>query len=182
MSNPAALKRHAKDRARRLLEELEITSAPVPIERIIKRCHVVLQYAPFEDDLSGMAYINDGLSIIGINALHPPNRQRFSAAHELGHHLLHQEQLKDAVHVDRGLRVLMRDQVASQGVDTIEIQANAFAAELLMPEKMLREAIAGDEIDIESDAQIEALSKKFRVSASAIRFRLLGLMDEAQSA
>ena len=182
MSNPAALKRLAKDRARRLLEELEITSAPVPIERIIKRCHVVLQYAPFEDDLSGMAYINDGLSIIGINALHPPNRQRFSAAHELGHHLLHQEQLKDAVHVDRGLRVLMRDQVASQGVDTIEIQANAFAAELLMPEKMLREAIAGDEIDIESDAQIEALSKKFRVSASAIRFRLLGLMDEAQSA
>ena len=182
MSNTAALKRFAKDRAIQLLEELEITSAPVPIERIIKRCQVVLQYAPFEDDLSGMAYINEGLSIIGINALHPPNRQRFSAAHELGHHLLHVEQLKDAVHVDRGLRVLMRDQVASQGVDAIEIQANAFAAELLMPERMLREAIAGGEIDIESDVQIEALAKKFRVSASAIRFRLLGLMDEAQNA
>lgn len=182
MSNTAALKRLAKDRARQLLEELEITSAPVPIERIIKRCQVVLQYAPFEDDLSGMAYINEGLSIIGINALHPPNRQRFSAAHELGHHLLHADHLKDAVHVDRGLRVLMRDQVASQGVDTIEIQANAFAAELLMPESMLKEAIAGDEIDIESDTQIEVLAKKFRVSASAIRYRLLGLMDEAQNA
>lgn len=181
MKNKAALKTQAKERARKLLDELEITSAPVPIEKIIKRCQVVLQYAPFEDELSGMAYINEGVSIIGINALHPPNRQRFSAAHELGHHLLHADQLKSAVHVDRGLRVLMRDQIASQGVDPIEIEANAFAAELLMPKSMLKEVIAGGEIDIESDIQIEALAKKFRVSASAIRYRLLGLMDEVQS-
>ena len=31
------------------------------------------------------AFIRDGVRIIGVNALHHPNRQRFSIAHELCH-------------------------------------------------------------------------------------------------
>jgi Zn-dependent peptidase ImmA (M78 family) len=175
-------KEAARQRARELLEEFGISSAPVPIEKIIKKCHVVLQYAPFEEDLSGMAYINDGLAIIGINALHHPNRQRFSAAHELGHHMLHADHLREAVHVDKGLRALLRDDVSSQGVDVLEIQANAFASELLMPRDLLVKALDEDGVDMEDDAQIEALAKKFRVSASAIRFRLTGLMNDPHPA
>ena len=50
------------------------------MERIIKARNIVLQYAPLDQELSGMAYIKDGVGIIGVNALHHPNRQRFSAA------------------------------------------------------------------------------------------------------
>ena len=168
----------ARKCARELLERYSITSAPVPVERIIKKRGIALQYAPFEEDLSGMAYINDGVAIIGINALHHPNRQRFSAAHELGHHLLHADLLRDAVHVDRGIRVMLRDEVSSHGVDENEVMANNFAAELLMPRVLLAKAMDEGEIDIEDDTQIEAIAKKFRVSAAAMRFRLIGLMSE----
>lgn len=171
----------ARAMATQMLEAFAISTAPVPIDRIIKRKQISLQYAPLEEDLSGMAYIKDGLSIIGINALHHPNRQRFSAAHELGHHVLHSEVIKQAVHVDKGHRVLLRDDLSSQGVDALEIEANAFASELLMPRDLVIKALNDDGVDIEDDAQIDALAKKFRVSSSAIRFRLAALMNENES-
>lgn len=174
------IKSVARQAARDVLTKFEVAAAPVPIERIIKKYQIVLQYAPFEEDLSGMAYINSGISIIAVNALHSPNRQRFSAAHELGHHLLHPDIISEAVHVDKGMRVLLRDGVASQGSDPVEIQANVFASELLMPKDLLIKALDEDEVDVHDDAKIEALAKKFRVSASALRIRLGGLMEETE--
>lgn len=182
MKKPENGELKARECARELLQKLKISSAPVPIERIIKKCNITLHFAPFEEDLSGMAYINDGLSIIGINALHHPNRQRFSAAHELGHHLLHESLLREEVHVDRGIRVMLRDGTSSQGTDENERAANAFAAELLMPRDLLVQAMDEGEIDIEDEGQVEVLAKKFRVSTAAMRFRLIGLMDGQKAA
>jgi Zn-dependent peptidase ImmA (M78 family) len=161
----------ARKAARTIVRDFGVKSAPVPVERIIKAKNIVLQYAPLDEDLSGMAYIKDGVGIIGINALHHPNRQRFSAAHELAHHELHDREIRKAVHVDRGFRVLLRDDVSSQGVDPLEIEANAFASELLMPSELLTTALHASGLDIEDDAGIEALARKFRVSSSAMRYR-----------
>lgn len=162
----------AREKARAVLADFGVKSAPVPIERIIKARNIALQYAPLDEALSGMAYIKDGVGIIGVNALHHPNRQRFSAAHELAHHELHAPLIEKAVHVDSGLRVLFRDEVSAQGTDDVEIQANAFAAELLMPRDLLRGALDGGGIDMDDDNAVEALARKFRVSASAMRYRL----------
>lgn len=164
----------AREAARTVLLDFGVKGAPVPIERIIKARNVVLQYAPLDDDLSGMAFIKDGVGIIGINALHHPNRQRFTAAHELGHHVLHAPHIQKAVHVDKGFRVLMRDDVSSKGIDSLEIEANAFASELLMPRELLAIVLDASGLDMEDDVGIEALAKRFRVSASAMRFRLAG--------
>lgn len=155
-----------------MLREFGVSAPPVPIERIIKSRKIVLQYAPLEEDLSGMAYIKDGIGIIGVNALHHPNRQRFSAAHELAHHVLHADAIQEAVHVDKGIRVLFRDDVSSLGSEPMEVQANAFAAELLVPRELLAAALEGGGIDIEDEARVEALAKRFRVSPAAMRFRL----------
>jgi len=162
----------ARATARALLEEHGVKSAPVPVERIVKSRNIVLRYAPLDEELSGMAFIKDGVGVIGVNALHHPNRQRFSIAHELAHHVLHKEHIEAAVHVDKGFRVLHRDRLASEGVDPLEIEANAFAAELLMPEHFLKDVLDQSGLDIEDDERIEALARKFRVSASAIRYRL----------
>lgn len=168
ISNPT----EARKAALKILNDFPVRTFPVPVERIIKSRNIVLKYAPLADDLSGMAFIKDGVSIIGVNALHHPNRQRFSAAHELAHHVLHAAEITAAIHVDKGFRVLHRDAKTATGTNSLEIDANAFAAELLMPRHFLIEAVGDAGLDVDDEAAIEALAKKFKVSASAMRIRL----------
>lgn len=162
----------ARRAAVQLLADAGVRSAPVPVERIVKARGITLQFAPLGDELSGMAYIKDGLKIIGVNALHHPNRQRFSVAHELAHHVLHVREITEAVHVDRGFRVLHRDKLSAEGIDPLEVEANAFASELLMPEALLADAIGDAGLDLDDDEAIDALARRFKVSASAMRNRL----------
>lgn len=162
----------SREAARAILAEFGVKGPPVPVERIVKARNIVLQYAPLEETLSGMAYIKNGVGIIGVNALHHPNRQRFSIAHELGHHELHPKAIQKAVHIDKEFRMLRRDDLSSQGTDPLEIEANAFASELLMPRDFLVAAIDPGGLDLEDEAGIELLARKFRVSTSAMRHRL----------
>jgi Zn-dependent peptidase ImmA (M78 family) len=125
-----------------------------------------------------MSEIWASILIITVIDVHHPNRQRFSAAHELAHHKLHAQEIRKAVHIDKGFRVLLRDDVSSQGIDPLEIEANAFASELLMPQEFMKSALDAGGLDIEDDAGIEALARKFRVSTSAMRYRLAGRFSE----
>ena len=159
--------------AQSLLEQHAIETTPVPVERIAKSLGIRVEYAPLDDELSGLAHIRDDVPIIGVNALHAPNRRRFTLAHELAHILLHRDELECAVHVDRGS--LRRDALAAEGVDPIEIEANAFAAELLMPTRLLISELKRHPVDLEDDAAVAALAKRFRVSDAAMRYRLNSL-------
>ncbi|HEY4311094.1 MAG TPA: ImmA/IrrE family metallo-endopeptidase [Pirellulales bacterium] len=152
-----------------LIEQFKIAAPPVPVEQIARRLGIKIQFAPFDGDLSGMAFIKDGVPIIGVNSLHHPNRQRFTLAHELAHIQLHRPQIEAQVHVDNGS--LRRDALAAEGVDPTEIEANAFASEILIPALLLKTALGGRTIDLEDDAMIAALAKKFKVSEAAMRFR-----------
>ena len=91
------------NRAQSLLDDHEVTAPPVPVERIAKSLDAELRYSPLDDELSGMIYVNEGTPIIGVNALHHPNRQRFTIAHECGHLILHKPQITKEVHVDKAL-------------------------------------------------------------------------------
>ena len=163
----------AREAAQELLDQYGIKRPPVPIERIAKSLGIRMEYAPLDGELSGLAYIRDGVPIVGINTLHAPNRQRFTLAHELAHVQLHRHELERAVHVDRGS--LRRDALASAGVNPIEIEANTFAAELLMPTDLLISVLAGRSVDLENDKAVVALAKRFRVSGAAMRYRLNSL-------
>jgi len=165
-----ARKQYAREEARRLFEEQRIKSAPVPVERIAKALGVRVQYAPFDGELSGMAYIKGDVPIVGVNSLHHPNRQRFTLAHELAHVRLHRALLETSVHIDKGS--LRRDAISATGEDELEIEANAFASELLMPRALLQDALSGRTVDLEDDEMIANLAKHFRVSETALRFRL----------
>lgn len=168
-----AKKNKAQQAAQVLLNQFGVKAAPVPVERIAKSLGIRVEYAPLDGELSGLAHIRDDVPIIGINTLHAPNRQRFTLAHELAHVQLHHHELKRTVHVDCGS--LRRDALATEGVDPIEIEANAFAAELLMPTKLLASALGGRSVDLEDDQAITALAKRFRVSNAAMRYRLNSL-------
>ena len=119
-----------------------------------------------------MIYVNEGTPIIGVNALHHPNRQRFTIAHECGHLIFHKTQITKEVHIDKAFPMLMRDSVSEAGVDEIEIEANIFAAELLMPKTMITDALGNGSIDIDDENAVSTMAKNFKVSPSAMRFRL----------
>ena len=156
-----------------MLDQHAIKAVPIPVERIARSLGIRVEYAPLDDELSGLAHIRDNVPIIGINALHAPSRQRFTLAHELAHIRLHRYDLERAVHIDRGS--LRRDALAAVGVDPIEIEANAFAAELLMPTHLLISALEHHPVDLEDNNAVGVLAKRFRVSDAAMRYRLNSL-------
>jgi Zn-dependent peptidase ImmA (M78 family) len=163
-------KQMARERAAELLAQFNVRSAPVPIDRIVRSVGITVQYAPFDGDLSGMAFVKDGKKIIGVNSLHSATRQRFTIAHELAHFVLHLERLETKVHVDKG--VLRRDTLAAEGTDAVEIEANTFAAELLMPRAVLIDALGGKNLDLEDEEAIASVAKKFKVSPMALQYRM----------
>ena len=159
-----------------LLEQNKVTGPPVRVDRIARALGIQLRFAPLDDEISGMVYIRKEGPIIGINSLHPPNRQRFTLAHECGHFLLHKAKIAEEVHVDKSFPMLMRDSASTTGIDEMEIEANFFAAELLMPDAFIRKIVENELIDIDEEAAIDALAKRFKVSQSAMRFRLGNLL------
>lgn len=148
-------------------------SAPVPVEKVARNLGAQVRFSPMDDELSGMIFIKDNVPIIGVNALHHLNRQRFTISHECGHWLMHKDRLSsDEVHVDKSYRILMRDPTSALGTETIEVEANRFAAELLMPRPLLEKTLADIQVEIDDDEPMEALARKFKVSRQMLEFRL----------
>lgn len=167
--------------AEKLLDELKITSVPVPVEKIAKLLGAQLRYSPLDDSLSGMAYVKDGTPIIGVNSLHPPNRQRFTIAHEIAHLCMHREYITNTVHVDKTfpMSVLKRDAKSAAGTERLEIQANQFAASLLMPRKALDHVLAETKVDLVDEDALENCAKKFKVSKATLQYRIRNLSSES---
>ena len=86
--------------------------------------------------------------------------------------VLHRERVTQEVHVDKAFPMQMRDAVSGAGVDEMEIEANLFAAKLLMPSFLLTGALGNAPFDIDDGAMASALARHFRVSLSAMQFRL----------
>jgi Zn-dependent peptidase ImmA (M78 family) len=74
--------------------------------------------------------------------------------------------------------VFRRDGVSPLGDDQEEVEANAFAAALLMPADLLRDEIWKSDFDLDDDEDVIRLAKRFNVSTSAMSNRLawLGLL------
>lgn len=112
------------------------------------------------DGYSGIAVIKNGVPRIYFNPIDHSNRQRFTIAHELGHHVL--GHTKDGE--------MHRDNVESYSSGTRniqEIQANKFAAQLLMPEKAIRYYVTRKAV-----TTTLGLAKIFNVSEAAMHWRL----------
>jgi len=159
-------------RARALIDKMGLRTAPVPVEKVAKLLGIQIRFSPLDQELSGMIYMQGDTAIIGVNSLHHPNRQRFTIAHEIGHHELHKEIISKSVHVDKQYTVLRRDSKSATGTDRLEVQANQFAAELLMPEALIAEFFKGRVIDIDDQRPLEELAKKFKVSRQMLEYRL----------
>jgi Zn-dependent peptidase ImmA (M78 family) len=128
-----------------------------------------------DDQLSGFLLRNRkrGHAVIGVNDDHHPNRRRFTIAHELGHFLLHEG---EELHIDKvgsGYEIKRRDGKSSAGIDIDEMEANLFAAELLMPVDFLNADLAKLEpVSLSDDEKINLLASRYGVSTQALTLRL----------
>lgn len=168
--------------ARKLLADCGIKKAPVKLEKVARHLDVQIVEKSMSDEDCGFVYIDGNRAVIGINSIHPDNRRRFTLAHEIGHLVMHKEYLWGDIHLDKKFsQKLLRDGRSSTGEDFKEVQANRFAAELLMPTELLKKDLKSKVIDIEGnewDALVSELANKYEVSPQAMSIRLGRLLAE----
>ncbi|TQM35627.1 ImmA/IrrE family metallo-endopeptidase [Pseudonocardia cypriaca] len=170
------MSKRATKAAEAFLEAHGIGKIPVDVERLARKAGALLRRQEFEDgDVSGILLREDGRPpIIGVNASQAGVRQRFTIAHELGHLALHPGRL---VILDRPMRVNARDSISATATSREEIEANTFAADILMPERLVRAHLQTlpERFRRDSDASTEWLANEFNVSIAAMGFRLMNL-------
>lgn len=157
-------------KAQEVLKEFGITNAPIDVEAIAARMGVTVSYESYKEELSGVLVKEKDRNVIGVNSFHSKTRQRFTIAHEIGHLLLKH---KGEIFVDQ--TVMKREGRSSQAVDLQEIDANSFAAELLMPEYLVNEAVQKKRAESSSSQLINDLATEFQVSPQAMEYRLTNL-------
>jgi Zn-dependent peptidase ImmA (M78 family) len=167
------MKRQAEVKAKELLERLHITQKPVNPGQIAKKLGIKVIEDELPDEFSGVLYQKNPKAVtIILNKAQSPKRKRFSIAHEIGHfEMKHQTE----VHVDK--KMLFRNEVSAAAIDPIEIDANAFAAELLMPAEWVktsyRELVQKSFSD--EDDFLSELAGLYEVSTAAMSYRLKNL-------
>lgn len=151
---------NATEIARRILDSYWDYKIPVDINMIAEKMGAKVQYLKKlegGDDISGRFDIINGQAVCSIRDTDTSQRMRFTLAHELGHYAL-------------GHGGGFRDNSASfnlNNYDQREVDANAFAAELLMPKRAVDYVI--QEKDITDFTQLAML---FDVSTPAMKYRL----------
>lgn len=164
--------RKAQQRAKQVRSKHGATDLPVDVQQLARLEGVQVERADFGDEVSGVLVKDGERAIIGINGRHAPTRQRFTIAHELGHYLLHGRR---DLFVDKDFIVHFRDGNSSTGYDPQEVEANQFAAELLMPAEQVREIFAEAPFDIDDQGALRRLASRFGVSPMAMAVRLSSL-------
>ena len=159
--------------AAELLAKSKVKSAPVNVEGLAKKLGISINYEPFKEDLSGVLVKEKKRTVIGVNSSHPKTRQRFTIAHELGHFALKHD---GELFIDK--TVMKRDGRSSQAIDPQEIEANSFAAEILMPSELLLksvEKLLDGKTGYSAEDLISDLADEFEVSTQAMEYRLTNL-------
>lgn len=159
--------------AEQVLEECGVDSRPVALERIVQHYGLLQVELPANDDVFGAIVLQEGRVIIAVNPNQHPNRQRFTVAHELGHYFRHIREGTKTEFVDGDFRLHWRNGTSSQGIDWNEIEANRFAACLLMPEGLVHEDV--DRCPTLDRETIQHLAALYRVSRLAMQYRLINL-------
>jgi Zn-dependent peptidase ImmA (M78 family) len=169
---PFLSRQQVENRAKDVLRKHGLTSIPIDPVILAQRLGITVNNAKFSDQsIVGMiAKRGDKLTLL-VNQSDPPYRKRFTIAHELGHHFLHL--LEDGEFVDSEADLFRQppeDQTAITPERRKEIQANMFAAALLMPQ----EEVAARWKECRS---VEEMARIFNVSESAMGIRVgqLGL-------
>ena len=169
-------KKEIEDKSRKVLLDHGLYSIPVDPVILANKLGFKANNAVFSDEnIAGLTSKRGGEILLLVNENDHPFRKRFTIAHELAHHFLHlfeEEGDHELVHnkVDMFRMSAPPDEPSYTSERLMEIEANRFAAALLMPAEFVRQK--WDEL-----RSIEKLARIFNVSEEAMGYRIgdLGL-------
>jgi len=152
---------------------------PVDVESLARNCHEVFQWddpitSVVGADIPGfdgcLSYLgeNKGWALLYNDTIESEGRIRFTQAHELGHYILHRSIQTEFNCTDQD----MDDWQANER--QIEIDADTFAANLLMPLDDFRQRI-GPSVDFE---QLGDCATRYGVSLTAAALRWVAATDK----
>lgn len=146
----------ARNHARKLLKKTQCKKSPILLSKVIeflKTDHdITFNKWDFSDSLSGVLITEGDVAGIAYNQNHHVHRQRFSVAHEIGHFIMNHP--------------IRTPDFNLSSNDEHELEANQFAAELLMPLEFLKIDFKNGLVDISE------LSEKYWVSKEAMGWRI----------
>ncbi len=143
-----------------------LAEAPVQLSAIADSLGLTVLSAALPDGISGEIRPDNerpDCYVIRVNKREPARRQRFTVAHEIGHYLIHRDQIGTGIRDD----ALYRSSLS----DAREAQANRLAADLLMPMGLVKNWLDKAELLKVEDA-LSFFADKFNVSEAAMKIRL----------
>jgi Zn-dependent peptidase ImmA (M78 family) len=143
------------------------SQVPVPVYEILDELGLGPTFQFMDENISGWIERRpDGTYGVAVNNNHAHVRQRFTAAHELGHYIYHRDLLGQGVGDTRAYRA-EGTPLPNTAIRPIhERQANSFAANLLMPRATIARLKAGG-VTVPAD-----LADQMEVSLHAMCIRL----------
>ncbi|MBK8229985.1 MAG: ImmA/IrrE family metallo-endopeptidase [Candidatus Eisenbacteria bacterium] len=156
----------ARGRARQRIAEFGIQSPEeIDLEALAAARNVLVREAALAGAQARLVRRKRG-GVIRVHAgLGSLGQKRFCVAHELGHLLLHEG-------VDQLAFCSSTDMLPGYRARPEEPEANAFAADLLMPERMFLDACRGERPTF---GLLAGVAESFRVTLSAMAFRYVEL-------
>jgi Zn-dependent peptidase ImmA (M78 family) len=164
-SAPAAPPWTVGERAAQALRfEMGLGHGPIDIYDVVSRRGVSVVFRDLEGDDGRYVFHNGQALMIVTTACGEATRQRFTAAHELGHHELHRFSGDSETPT-----YLVDHNIFAKG-ERRETEANAFAATLLLPTEALRAEFPGrPKVELED---VVTLMQRYRVSLEVTVNRL----------
>ena len=105
---------------------------------LLDALNVVVQESDAYKDLKGYCFLSCKTVYVIISSFLSDEEKRIVAAHELGHVVLHKNQLQMAP---------MKDSVLYNMTDTTEYEANLFAADLLLPDEDIAKTSQNEDLN-----------------------------------
>ncbi len=151
-------------KARHVLRAAAIKELPIELERVLAylRLHHERPWHLSTDVWDALTRTDRGRTRFKGQAMRATARERWRLAHEIGHHVLH------------GAEPIKR--TGQWEKNELELEADLFAAELLMPPTMVAKAVK--EAERTHHLDIEELARAFKVGRHEMekRLRQLGLL------
>ena len=153
-------KRGIENRALQILEAYNISKPVVDVAKIAKGENLNIKEINMPEGYEGVAgFYNKDERTIYVEVNDTPNRKLFSIAHELGHIFLNHQ------HATVLFRVTHDDTIYTEK----EKEANIFAADLLMPDLMVKEYLEKYNL---SRSDYKEMAEIFGVPVSSMKHTL----------
>lgn len=168
MSDAAPRKPEVEARAQHLLDTYGVTRpGDIELEDLAYALGIEVTYRPLTGADAHLVRVGDKGGGAINSSIPEAGRRRFALAHELGHWLLHADRTQ--------LFLCLQENLRDYDASAEEIEANAFAAALLLPRPMMlpEHLAAAPSLDV-----IAAIAARFNVTPMAAALRYVSAFDQ----